>query len=203
MKINSRNLLSHIFLWFPACFRKSLLNGSCYGVSVPRNLTGLLITIKKNHQKVATKFSPTGENFLKRNQHLLKNLFQLPEKRCASPASRRTAAHKSKIAQNMKNDLWLVLLILSSTYLSLFLSKSISPCISPALSICVRQLFGLLPVKLHERTGGCTFQPNIALHSGNSLPCLFPSACSLFLSVPSRSSSVVRPVLAFPSSCSH
>lgn len=49
MKINSRNLLSHTFSWFHACFRKSLLNGSCYGVSAPRNLTGLLITIKSQN----------------------------------------------------------------------------------------------------------------------------------------------------------
>lgn len=37
-------------------------------------------------------------------------------------------------------------------------SKSISFS-SPSLTrcLCVRQLSGLLPVKLHERTGGCTF----------------------------------------------
>lgn len=91
---------------------------------------------------------------------------------------------------------------MSSTHLSLSLSTSISsPCprISPALSICVRQLSGRLPVKLHERTGGCTFQPNITLHSGNSLPCLFPSARPLFLSASYRSSRLVRPAYTFPS----
>lgn len=52
--------------------------------------------------------------------------------------------------------------------------------ISPTLSVCVGQLSGLLPVKLHERTGGCTFLLNIALHSGDSLPCLslpLPALC--------------------------
>lgn len=51
---------------------------------------------------------------------------------------------------------------------------------SPSLSVCVGQLSGLLPVKLHERTGGSTFLLNIALHSGDSLPCLWlplPALC--------------------------
>lgn len=60
----------------------------------------------------------------------------------------------------------------------------------PSLPACVRQLSGLLPVKLHERTGGGTFLLNIALHSGDSLPCLPLSLSALcffllfFLSVP-------------------
>lgn len=109
-------------------------------------------------------------------------------------------SHINQSCENVKNDLWLAGLIFSTTHLSLSLSTSISPPrIFPAFSICVRQLFGLLPVKLHERTGGCTFQPNIALHSGNSLPCLFPSARSLFLSAPSPSSRFIHPAYAFPS----
>lgn len=47
----------------------------------------------------------------------------------------------------------------------------IPPSLLPP-SVSVRQLAGLLPVKLHERTGGSTFLLNIALHSGDSLPCL-------------------------------
>lgn len=49
----------------------------------------------------------------------------------------------------------------------------------PSLSLCVRQLSGMLPVKLHETTGGCTFLLNITLHSGGFLP---PSP-SLLLSI--------------------
>lgn len=62
--------------------------------------------------------------------------------------------------------------ILFSTHLSLPPS-SLSPLSA------VRQLAGLLPVKLHERTGGSTFLLNIALHSGDSLPSfpLLPSLC--------------------------
>lgn len=54
-----------------------------------------------------------------------------------------------------------------------------STSLPPSL-VCVRQLSGLLPVKLHERTGGGTFLLNIALHSGDSLPCLslpLPALC--------------------------
>lgn len=57
----------------------------------------------------------------------------------------------------------------------------IFPHISPSLSVCVGQLSGLLPVKLHERTGGSTFLLNIALHSGDSLPCLSLPLPSMFL----------------------
>ncbi len=63
---------------------------------------------------------------------------------------------------------------------SLSPNPSYFPHVSPALSVCVRQLSGLLPVKLHERTGGRTFLLNIALHSGDSLPCLslpLPALC--------------------------
>lgn len=51
---------------------------------------------------------------------------------------------------------------------------------SHPLRVSVRQLSGLLPVKLHERTGGRTFLPNIALHSGDSLHCSSPSFSPLF-----------------------
>lgn len=83
--------------------------------------------------------------------------------------------------ENMKNDpCELVSLLLSSTHLPLTKSILFSPRLSHPL--CVRQLFGLLPVKLHERTGGCTFLLSIALHSGDSLPCL-TSLGPLFVSV--------------------
>lgn len=83
----------------------------------------------------------------------------------------------------MKNDLWLIVqLFLPSTppHSSFSPNPSYFLHISPSLSVCVRQLSGLLPVKLHERTGGSTFLLNIALHSGDSLPCLslpLPALC--------------------------
>lgn len=83
--------------------------------------------------------------------------------------------------ENMKNDRrLLVQLLLSSTHLALTIFHISLP---PSLLLCVsvRQLSGLLPGTLHERTGGSTFLLNIALHSGDSLPCL--CLCPLFVFV--------------------
>lgn len=61
-----------------------------------------------------------------------------------------------------------------------------------------RQLFGLPPVELHEWTGGCTFLPNIALHSGDSLPSPASLARSLALHPPIRAFLQPRGTLTSP-----
>lgn len=93
-------------------------------------------------------------------------------------------------SEDMNNYPWLLVqYFMSSTHL--LLTKSILfSTHPPSRSACVRQLSGLLPVQLHERTGGSTFLLNIALHSGDSLPSLpLPSLCFcpfLYCTVPSN-----------------
>lgn len=89
--------------------------------------------------------------------------------------------HITQLSRIHNSELWNWKKCTEITCATLLVLHSCShhfPHIPPSLLLCVsvRQLSGLLPGTLHERTGGRTFLLNIALHSGDSLPslCLCP-----------------------------